>query len=227
VSFLRQGSYLIASIDTALDDSQMIRFQSDLIGLIERHRSRGVIIDVAALDVLDSFGARTLREIAELAGLQGAVTVIVGIQPEVACAMSKLGIDTGAVHTAVDLEEGLVYLSTQGSQSVGFNAPTGVSGVLVSNSSVSSRHFTIGESTTPEQLARRVRWQLFLTIVSLVLTLLAAVAPVWIEATTSLEPDGGGGDLEWLLAVAFGGASVVFGTLCFRSRHKLSALRAT
>ena len=56
VSILRQGSYLIASIHTALDDSQMVRFQADLIEQIGRYRSRGVIIDVAALDVLDSFG---------------------------------------------------------------------------------------------------------------------------------------------------------------------------
>ena len=56
VSILRQGTYLIASIHTALDDSQMIRFQQDLIEQIGRDRSRGVIIDVAALDVLDSFG---------------------------------------------------------------------------------------------------------------------------------------------------------------------------
>jgi rsbT antagonist protein RsbS len=107
---MRQGSYLIASIHTALDDSQMIRFQRDLIDQIGQHRSQGVIIDVAALDVLDSFGSRTLRNIAEMARLRGAVTVIVGIQPDVAFAMVELGMDTGAVHTALDLEEGLLYL---------------------------------------------------------------------------------------------------------------------
>jgi len=111
VSILRQGAYLIASIHTALDDTQLIRFQRDLIEQIGRYRSRGVIIDVAALDVLDSFGSRTLRDIAEMARLRGAVTVIVGIQPDVAYAMVELGMDTGSVHTALDLEEGLDYLS--------------------------------------------------------------------------------------------------------------------
>ena len=111
VSILRQGSYLIASIHTALDDSQMERFQSDLIGQIGKHRSQGVIIDVAALDVLDSFGSRTLRNIGEMARLRGALTVIVGIQPDVALTMVELGMDTGKIHTALDLEEGLVYLS--------------------------------------------------------------------------------------------------------------------
>ena len=113
VSILRQGSYLIASIHTALDDSQMIGFQNDLIDQIGRSRSRGVIIDVAALDVLDSFGSRTLREMAEMARLRGAATVIVGIQPEVAFAMVALGMGTGSIHTALDLEEGLAYLASR------------------------------------------------------------------------------------------------------------------
>ena len=111
VSILRQGPYLIASIHTALDDAQMERFQQDLIHQIGEHRSSGIIIDVGALDVLDSFGSRTLRNIAEISRLRGAVTVIVGIQPDVANAMVELGMDAGNVHTALDLEEGLAYLN--------------------------------------------------------------------------------------------------------------------
>ena len=110
VSILRQGSYLIASIHTALDDTQMTAFQHDLVERIGRDRARGVVIDVAALDVLDSFASWTLRTIAEVARLRGAVTVVVGIQPEVAFAMVALGMDTGSVHTALDLEEGLAFL---------------------------------------------------------------------------------------------------------------------
>jgi rsbT antagonist protein RsbS len=109
-SILRQGSYLIASIHTALDDSQMERFKQDLVQRIGRDRARGVVIDVAALDVLDSFGSRTLRDIAEMARLRGAVTVIVGIQPDVAFSMVRLGMGTGSVPTALDLEEGLELL---------------------------------------------------------------------------------------------------------------------
>lgn len=127
VSILRQGAQLIASIHTALDDSQLMRFQQDLIDQIGKHRSRGVIIDVAALDVLDSFGSRTLRNIAEMARLRGAVTVIVGIQPDVAFTMVQLGMDTGGVHTALDLEEGLEYLSRlaaqQGAATMGHATP--------------------------------------------------------------------------------------------------------
>ena len=113
VSILRQGPYLIASIHTALDDTQMVRFREDLIEQIGRYRSRGVIIDVAALDVLDSFGARTLRTIGEMARLRGAVTVVVGIQPDVAFAIVRLGMSTGTLDTALDLEEGLEYLDSR------------------------------------------------------------------------------------------------------------------
>ena len=110
VSILRQGSYLVASIHTALDDTQMVRFRQDLIHAIGHERARGVIIDVAALDVLDSFGSRTLHDIAEMARLRGARTVIVGIQPDVAFAMVRLGMGTGTIPTALDLEEGLAFL---------------------------------------------------------------------------------------------------------------------
>ena len=109
-SILRQGPYLIASVHTALDDSQLVRFQRDLVERIGADRARGVVIDVAALDVLDSFGSRTLRGIAEMARLRGAHTVVVGIQPDVAFAMVELGMDTGTVCTALDLEEGLAEL---------------------------------------------------------------------------------------------------------------------
>jgi len=109
VSILSQGSYLIASIHTALDDGQLVRFQHDLVERIGSKRARGVIIDVAALDVLDSFGSRTLRDIARMSRLRGAETVIVGIAPELAVSMVRLGLHL-EMPTALDLEEGLAYL---------------------------------------------------------------------------------------------------------------------
>jgi rsbT antagonist protein RsbS len=111
VSILRQGEYLIASIHEALDDGEMVRFQDDLVEQIGRHRARGVIIDVAALDVLDSFGSRTLQRLVRMARLRGAETVVVGIQANVAFAMARLGMRLDDVHTALDLEEGMRYLA--------------------------------------------------------------------------------------------------------------------
>jgi rsbT antagonist protein RsbS len=109
VSVLRQGDFLIASIHTALDDEEMVRFQQDVVARIGAERSRGIILDIAALDVLDSFGSRCLRNLAHMARLRGAETIIVGIQPDVAFAMVQLGTDL-ELHTALDLEEGLEML---------------------------------------------------------------------------------------------------------------------
>jgi rsbT antagonist protein RsbS len=110
VSILAQGGNLIASIHTALDDTQLVRFQHDLMDQIGRRRARGVVIDVAALDVIDSFACHTLRSLAAAARLRGARTVVVGIRPAVAVAMVTCGLNLEPAHTALDLEEGLAHL---------------------------------------------------------------------------------------------------------------------
>lgn len=110
VRILRQGPYLVASIHTPLDDSQLVRFHRDLAEVIGRHLVRGVVIEVSALDVLDSFGSRTVCDVAEMVRLRGAAPVIAGIQPHVAFAMASLGLGTGSIPTAQDLEDGLRLL---------------------------------------------------------------------------------------------------------------------
>jgi rsbT antagonist protein RsbS len=109
VSILRQGDFLIASIHAALDDAELMRFQQEMIDQIGLYRAHGIIIDIAALDVLDSFASSSLLTLARIAKLRGAETVIVGIQPEVAFAIVKLGMSLD-VHTALDLEEGFACL---------------------------------------------------------------------------------------------------------------------
>jgi len=111
VPILKQGPYLIASIQSALTDSDLIQLRDALVGQVGSYRSRGVIVDVTALDVLDSFASRTLRDLAHMIRLRGAETVIVGIQPEVAFTMVRLGLTLEGVATALDLEEGLFYLN--------------------------------------------------------------------------------------------------------------------
>ena len=113
VPILKQGPFLIASIQAALTDTDVIRLQDDVMQQVGRYRSRGIIVDVTALDVMDSFVARSLRGIAQMTRLRGAETVIVGIQPEVAFAMVQLGMNFEDVQTALDLEEGLALLQSQ------------------------------------------------------------------------------------------------------------------
>ena len=111
-SILSQGPNLIVSIHAALDDEQLVRLQRDLLERVGRDRSSGILIDVAALDVLDSFAARTLADLAYMAQLRGARTVVVGIAPEVAMTLVRLGVRIPLTQTALDLEEGLEWLST-------------------------------------------------------------------------------------------------------------------
>jgi rsbT antagonist protein RsbS len=110
VPILKQGSYLIASIQSALSDNDLTQLRDALVAQVGKLRSRGVIVDVTALDVVDSFATRTLRDIAQMIRLRGAEMVIVGIQPEVAFSLVRLGLKLEGVSTALDLEEGLLYL---------------------------------------------------------------------------------------------------------------------
>src|SRR6266545_4454466 len=113
VPVLKQSDYLIASIQSALSDADLVRLRDDLVERAGRVRARGAIIDVTVLDVIDSFATRTLRAMALMLKLRGAETVIVGIQPEVALTMVQLGLTLEGVGTALDLEEGLAHLDQQ------------------------------------------------------------------------------------------------------------------
>ncbi len=113
VPILKQRDYLIASIQAALTDADLKQLRDALVSQVGDYRSRGVIVDVTALDVMDSFAVRTLRDLAHMTRLRGAETVIVGIQPEVAFAMTQLGVRLEGVAAALDLEEGLAYLDTR------------------------------------------------------------------------------------------------------------------
>ena len=110
VPILKQGSILIASVQAALTDSETERLRYDLMERVSRFRAQGIIVDVTAIDVMDSFAARSLRTIAHMTRLRGADTVIVGLQPEVAFAMVQLGLAFDDMNTALDLEEGLALL---------------------------------------------------------------------------------------------------------------------
>ena len=106
VPIMKHGDILIASVQDALTDEDLVQLQDDLLRRVGTHRSAGVLIDVTALDIMDSFASRTLRNLAHALLLRGAKTVIAGIQPEVAFAMVQLGITLEGVRTTLDLEAG-------------------------------------------------------------------------------------------------------------------------
>ena len=110
VPILKQGDYIIASIQSALTDGDVSQLRKDLFSHLGKYRSKGVIVDVTALDVMDSFATRSIGNLAQAARLRGAQTVIVGIQPEVAFAMAQLDLELGSAVTALDLEEAMDLL---------------------------------------------------------------------------------------------------------------------
>jgi rsbT antagonist protein RsbS len=113
VAVLRQGDYLIASIQSDLSDTEVLALRDELAELVGRIRATGLVIDVAALDVIDSFVARALRSIARTARLRGAETIVVGIRPDVAIAMVQFNLNLEALRTALDLDEALALLARE------------------------------------------------------------------------------------------------------------------
>ena len=111
VPILKQGPYLIATVQSALSDEDLVQLRDAIVHRVAQMRSRGVIVDVTLLDLMDSFATRTFRDIAHMIRLRGADTVIVGIQPEVAFTLVQLGLRLEGISTALDLEEGLAFLN--------------------------------------------------------------------------------------------------------------------
>ena len=107
---LRHREYLIASIDAALTDGEITGLGDALLVQVARYRARAVIVDVAALDVIDSFVSRSLSTTARANALQGAMTVVIGIRPDVAAAMTRCGLGIDPVVTAQDLDAALALL---------------------------------------------------------------------------------------------------------------------
>ena len=110
VAILREGDYLIAAILSDLTDKEVVELRGELTELVGRYRSRGLVIDVSALDVIDSFVARALRSIVVSVRLRGAHTVIVGIQPDVAIALVQFRLNLGSLRVALDLDSARTLL---------------------------------------------------------------------------------------------------------------------
>jgi len=119
IPVLKQGNLLIASLQEAATDAELVELNDTLAARVGQQRSKGVIIDVTVLDVLDSFATRTLRGIAQTTKLRGAEMVVVGLQPDVAFAMVQLGLTLDGIATALDFEEGLDLLTGRTSEGSG------------------------------------------------------------------------------------------------------------
>jgi len=110
VPILRIEDYLLATVQSSLSDEDLVGFGQKLAREVGRQRVAAAIIDVSALDVIDSFAARQIRNIANGTRLRGARTIIVGIQPDVAYGLVQLGLRLTGVETTLDLEHALEKL---------------------------------------------------------------------------------------------------------------------
>lgn len=111
IPILQFGKSLLVSIQVDLDDEAALSLHDDLSDRIAETGARGVLIDVSALDVVDSFIGRTLASMASIARVLDAVAVVVGIRPAVAITLVELGLSLSGVHTALDLDKGSALLS--------------------------------------------------------------------------------------------------------------------
>lgn len=113
IPILKIEDVLIASIQTALHDASAVQFKDDLLQNIHDTKAHGVIIDLTAIDVVDSFIGRMIADIASMAGLMGAHVILTGLQPAVAITLVELGLELPHVLTALNLEKGLVLMKNQ------------------------------------------------------------------------------------------------------------------
>jgi rsbT antagonist protein RsbS len=110
IPIMKLGRCLIASLQSAATDQELTELLDELAHRVGDIEATGVVLDITAVDVVDSFTLRTLIDIAGVTRLRGAETVIVGMPPDVAFSMIKLGLRLDGVATALDLEEGLALL---------------------------------------------------------------------------------------------------------------------
>ena len=110
IPILRMGDYLLVTIQVDMHDRLALALQDDLTGQINRTGAKGVLIDISALEIVDSFIGRMIANISRMSRILDAHTVVVGMRPAVAITLVELGLSLEGVHTALDVERGMRLL---------------------------------------------------------------------------------------------------------------------
>lgn len=112
IPILRMGSFLLVTIQVDLYDRLALTLEADLVQMVNKTSAKGVLIDISAVSIVDSFMGRILGNIASMSKILDAETVVVGMQPAVAITLIELGLPLKGVHTALDVERGMMLLRT-------------------------------------------------------------------------------------------------------------------
>ena len=110
IPILKMGDFLLVTVQVDLYDRLAVGLESDLVNMINKHNARGVLIDISAVSIVDSFMGRILGNIAQMSKILDAHTVVVGMQPAVAITLIELGLPMTGVHTALNVEKGMDLL---------------------------------------------------------------------------------------------------------------------
>lgn len=113
IPILRMGQFLLVTIQVDLYDKLALNLESDLVSMVSKTGARGVLIDISAVSIVDSFMGRILNNIAQMSKIMDAETVVVGMQPAIAITLIELGLPLTGVHTALDVEKGMALLKTK------------------------------------------------------------------------------------------------------------------
>ncbi|WP_338877053.1 STAS domain-containing protein [Spirosoma sp. SC4-14] len=113
IPILRMGQFLLVTIQIDLYDRLALNLETDLVSMVHKTGARGVLIDISAVSIVDSFMGRILGNIASMTRILDAETVVVGMQPAVAITLIELGLSLTGVHTALDVERGMALLETK------------------------------------------------------------------------------------------------------------------
>jgi rsbT antagonist protein RsbS len=112
IPILKMGSFLLVTIQVDLYDRLALNLEADLIQMVDKVRAKGVLIDISAVNIVDSFMGRILGNIASMSRIMDAQTVVVGMQPAVAITLVELGLPLNGVRTALNVEKGMALLQS-------------------------------------------------------------------------------------------------------------------
>lgn len=113
IPILKMGNFLLVTIQVDLYDRLAITLEEDLIGMVHKTGAKGVLIDISALSIVDSFMGKIIGNIAGMSSILDAETVVVGMQPAVAITLIELGLPLSGVHTALNIERGMALLAAR------------------------------------------------------------------------------------------------------------------